>query len=53
MPGQNPFLPEFGEKYKIPMEATLGGAASMYPELARKIQKEKNAPTSKTVAGKK
>ena len=43
MPGQNPFLPEFGEKYKIPIEATLGGAATMYPELARKIQREKNA----------
>ncbi len=42
MPGQNPFLQEFGEKYKIPTEATLGGAVSMYPELARKIQREKN-----------
>ena len=42
MPGENPFLPEFGKKYDIPMEATLGGAASMYPELARKIQREKN-----------
>jgi hypothetical protein len=52
MPGQNPFLPEFGEKYKIPMEATLGGAASMYPELARKIQREKNASAARTVAGK-
>jgi hypothetical protein len=53
MPGQNPFLPEFGEKYKIPMEATSGGAATMYPELARKIQKEKNTPAAKTVAEKK
>jgi hypothetical protein len=35
------------------MEATLGGAESMYPELARKIQREKNAPAAKTVAERK
>jgi hypothetical protein len=43
LPGANPFLSEFGQKYKIPVEATLGGAASMYPELAKKIIKEANA----------
>jgi hypothetical protein len=43
LPGTNPFLKEFGEKYNLPIEATLGGAASMYPELARKIQRERNA----------
>ena len=53
MPGENPFLPEFGEKYKIPTEATLGGAATMYPELERKIQREKNAGAVATVAGNK
>ena len=37
LPGANPFLSEWGEKYKIPREASLGGAATMYPELARKI----------------
>lgn len=43
MPGANPYLGEFGEKYNIPIEATKGGAASMYPELARQIVKERNA----------
>src|ERR1700730_3122602 len=42
LPGTNPFLEEFGKKYNIPMEATLGGAASMYPELPRKIQRERS-----------
>lgn len=52
MPGQNPFLPEFGQKYQLPMEATLGGAATMYPELARKIEREKNAkPKASIQAG--
>jgi hypothetical protein len=43
LPGTNPFLKEFGEKYNLPIEATLGGAATMYPELARKIQRERDA----------
>jgi len=42
LPGRNPFLDEFGKKYNIPTEATLGGAPSMYPELARKIIREAN-----------
>jgi hypothetical protein len=32
MPGQNPFLREFADKHKIPVEAALGGAKTMYPE---------------------
>lgn len=47
LPGTNPYLGEFGQKYDIPIEATKGGAASMYPELARKIIKEKNAAAKK------
>src|SRR5439155_24100644 len=43
LPGKNPFLSEFGEKYHLPIEATMGGAASMYPELARKIIAAANA----------
>jgi cyclase len=31
-PGKNPFVHEFADKYKIPVEAALGGAATMYPE---------------------
>ena len=43
MPGENPFLKEFGEKYNIPLEMTLGGAASMYPEAQRKVTADINA----------
>lgn len=47
LPGTNPYLGEFGQKYEIPIEATGGGAASMYPELAQKIIRQKNAATKK------
>jgi hypothetical protein len=42
LPGTNQFLKEFGQKYNLPLEVTMGGAATMYPELARKIQRERN-----------
>jgi len=43
LPGTNAFLGEFGKKYNIPIEATKGGAETMYPGLARKIEAEQNA----------
>lgn len=43
LPGTNPYLGEFGKKYDLPIEATRGGAPTMYPELARKIERERNA----------
>jgi hypothetical protein len=42
LPGTNPFLKEFGEKYRLPTEVTLGGAASMYPEAARRLERQMN-----------
>jgi len=42
LPGQNPFLKEFGEKYRLPTEVTLGGPATMYPEAARKLERQAN-----------
>lgn len=42
LPGTNQFLKEFGQKYSLPPEVTMGGVATMYPELARKIQKARN-----------
>jgi hypothetical protein len=42
LPGGNPFLTEFGEKFSLPMEITLGGAATMYPEAARKLIRAAN-----------
>jgi hypothetical protein len=37
MPGENPFLHEFADKYKIPLNAALGGAETMYPEYKKKL----------------
>jgi len=37
LPGTNPFLNEFADKYKIPAEAARGGAETMYPEYRLKI----------------
>ena len=43
LPGKNPFLDDFAKHYDLPMNVTLGGAESMYPEAARKIIAAKNA----------
>ena len=37
LPGTNTFLKEFADKYKLPYEATRGGAETMYPEYVQKI----------------
>lgn len=37
LPGQNKFLTEFADKYKLPFEAARGGAETMYPEYRLKI----------------
>jgi hypothetical protein len=40
LPGQNPFLNEFANRYHIPVEAALGGAETMYPEYQKKLKKQ-------------
>ena len=35
--GGNPFVREFGDKYKVPLAAYLGGAETMYPDYGRRI----------------
>jgi len=37
-PGENPFTHEFSDLYKIPAEAALGGAETMYPEYQSKLK---------------
>jgi hypothetical protein len=37
LPGENPFLEEFGAQQKLPGDATRGGAATMYPEFQRTL----------------
>jgi hypothetical protein len=39
LPGQNPFLHEFADDFKIPLEAALGGAETGYPEYQLRLQK--------------
>lgn len=38
LPGTNPYLTEFSRKHGIPLEATEGGAATMYPEFRAKLR---------------
>jgi len=37
LPGENPFLHEFADRYKLPLQAALGGAETMYPEYRHKL----------------
>lgn len=37
LPGKNPYLTEFAEKYGLPLEPTRGGAETAYPEYAKKL----------------
>jgi len=38
LPGQNPFIAEFGEAHGLPPEATRGGAATALPEFAETLR---------------
>lgn len=42
-PGENPFLKEFAQKHGIPVEATRGGAETMYPEYRLKMKSGSSA----------
>ena len=37
-PGENPYLGEAARVYGIPYEATMGGAATMYPEYRERLR---------------
>jgi hypothetical protein len=37
-PAENPYLREFADHAKIPLEAALGGAETMYPEYRKKLK---------------
>ncbi len=47
LPGQNTFLNEYAEKYNLPLPVMMGGAETMYPELARKLIEAANQPAKK------
>jgi hypothetical protein len=38
LPGKNPFADEFSKTYNLPIEATNGGAETMYPEIRKKLK---------------
>jgi len=44
LPGQNPFASEFATEHGIPIEATMGGAETMYPEYMLKLQQASSKP---------
>ncbi len=37
LPGTNPFLKEFADRYNVPEQAARGGAETMYPEYRQKL----------------
>jgi hypothetical protein len=39
LPGKNPFLMEYAERRRIPFEAAMGGAKTMYPEYMHEMEK--------------
>jgi hypothetical protein len=51
MPGENPFKTEFAAKAKVPLEAALGGAETMYPEFQEKIKNLKPPPIPASASG--
>ena len=38
LPGTNPYMTEFAIRHALPVEATRGGAATMYPEFMQKMR---------------
>jgi glyoxylase-like metal-dependent hydrolase (beta-lactamase superfamily II) len=47
LPGQNPFLTEFPNRYKLPPEAALGGAETMYPEYRKNMKRSEKGAVGK------
>src|SRR5262245_11440764 len=44
LPGENPFYGEMGKRYGLPVEATLGGFETLYPEYRKKLQGQYQRP---------
>ena len=45
LPGQNPFIRDFSNKFGLPFEAVFAGAEATYPEYMSKIESKSFAPT--------
>ena len=48
LPGRNDILADFATEYGIPLEATLGGEETLYPEYIKKMKTMKVAPRTST-----
>ena len=51
LPGANPFLHEFSDRWSVPYEATRGGAETMYPEYQKKLKTMPVPPPAKEAIG--
>lgn len=38
LPGQNPYLLDFAREHRIPLEAAMGGAETLYPEYVERLR---------------
>jgi hypothetical protein len=38
LPGENPFIEDYAEKFGLPFEAVIGGAETMYPEYMPRLE---------------
>ena len=47
LPGTNLSLGEYGAKYQLPPDIARGGAATMYPEIARRLIETANTRPSR------
>jgi hypothetical protein len=50
LPGANEFLKEFPSNFGIPVEATRGGAETMYPEYRQKLKSMPKPPALQSSA---
>jgi hypothetical protein len=49
LPGTNPFLNEFADRWGLPRSGPRGGAATMYPEFRLKMEKSATTPEKCTL----
>jgi hypothetical protein len=48
LPGTNPYTTEFAAGHGLPLEATRGGAETMYPDFARRLRLLPPAPAARS-----
>ncbi len=50
LPGENPFMKEFADRWKLPLNAALGGAETMYPEYMKNMVRSSKGAVGKNRA---